>query len=77
MTIGALSMAVPEILLIAFVLAGFAFWLWMLIDCASNEREPTQKVVWILLIALIGIIGAPAYFLVRKLPRKKRTTSEA
>ena len=76
MTIAAFSMAIPEIVLIAFVLAGLGFWLWMLIDCASNETDQTQKIVWILLIVLIGIIGAPAYFFVRKLPRKKSTTPE-
>ncbi|MHB1156329.1 MAG: PLDc N-terminal domain-containing protein [Phycisphaerales bacterium] len=54
-------------------LAGFALWIWMLIDCATNEpSEGNDKVVWILVIALVGPIGALIYFLARRGERKRR-----
>jgi len=48
-------------------LAATAFWVWMLIDCATNEpSEGNDKVVWILVIALTGLIGALIYYFVRR-----------
>jgi len=48
-----------------------AFWTWMLVDCATKETETGSKVAWLLIIILVGCIGAPLYFFVRKLPRKR------
>lgn len=60
----------PEVILIlAFGLLGF--WLWMLIDCLTKEEEQNQKLIWVLVIVLVGLVGAPLYFFMRKLPRKK------
>ena len=59
--------------LLGLLAAGvFAFWVWMLIDCATREREGSTKVVWILIILLAGFIGAPLYFIVRFLGRQPR-----
>ncbi len=48
--------------------AGFAFWIWMLIDCATNEpkRPDNQTVVWILVIVLASWIGALIFYFVRR-----------
>ena len=47
------------------------FWIWMLIDCATNEpSEGNDKVVWILVIVLTGWIGALIYLLARRPNRK-------
>jgi hypothetical protein len=44
-----------------------AFWIWMLIDCATNEpSEGSDKVVWILVIVLTHWIGALIYLLARR-----------
>ena len=49
-----------------------AFWIWMLVDCATKEpSQGNDKVVWILVIALTHWIGALIYFLVRRPQRKK------
>jgi hypothetical protein len=51
---------------------GTVFWIWMLIDCASNESsQGNDKVVWILVIALTHFLGAAIYFLVRR-PQRMR-----
>ncbi len=45
----------------------FAFWVWMLIDCLSNEpSEGSDKVVWALVLILLPFIGALIYFFVRR-----------
>ena len=62
------------ILLPAFLIGilGTVFWIWMLIDCASNESsQGNDKVVWILVIALTHFLGAAIYFLVRR-PQRMR-----
>lgn len=46
---------------------GFVFWIWMLIDCATNEpNEGNDKVVWIIIIALLNWLGALLYFFIRR-----------
>ena len=53
-------------LMLIFLVLGilfFVFWLFMLIDCAKRKfRNDTDKVVWILVIVLIGVIGALVYY---------------
>ena len=58
-----------EILLILFVLplmlASFAFWIWMLIHAIQNKGlTDTQKIIWVLVIALLHFLGALIYFFV-------------
>lgn len=65
-----------EILLILFLvpvaLAFFAFWVWMLVDCATKESSHgNDKVIWILVIIFTHWIGALIYYLVRR-PERKR-----
>ncbi len=53
-------------------LAGFAFWIWMLIDCATQEANVgNTKVVWILIILFANGIGALIYFFFRR-PQRRR-----
>jgi hypothetical protein len=48
-------------------LAAAAFWIWMLIDCATKESsEGNDKVIWVLIIIFTNWIGALIYFLVRR-----------
>lgn len=59
----------PELIMIALVLGMIAFWIWMLVDCATKENS-SNKLLWILIIAISGVIGAAIYFFARKLPRR-------
>jgi hypothetical protein len=61
--IGPLSMIEVWILL-----ACFAFWIWMIVDCAVHETGKT-RVGLLSFIILLGFIGAPYYLLAYKLPR--------
>ena len=41
----------------------FVFWIWMLIDCVKNRGiETTEKIVWVVVIALTHFVGALIYF---------------
>jgi len=61
-----------ELLIIALILAFIGFWIWMLVDCALKEDSQNQKILWIVLMFMFGLIFAPLYFLIRKLPRKAK-----
>lgn len=53
-------------------MALFAFWIWMLVDCATKEPgQGNEKIIWILVIIFAHWIGALIYFLVRR-PQRKR-----
>jgi prolipoprotein diacylglyceryltransferase len=70
-TIAAFGFGGMELLFILMMLVAFAFWIWMIVDCATKEEEGS-KIAWILVIVLVGFIGAPLYFIVRKIPRKPK-----
>ncbi len=58
-----LLLIIPLLLITA---GAFAFWLWMLVDCALHEPAGNDKIVWILIIILTYVIGAIVYFFARR-----------
>lgn len=47
--------------------AAVAFWVWMIIDCATREpAEGNERLIWILIIVLAHWIGALIYYFVRR-----------
>jgi len=65
----------PLLLMLVFVpmvLLLLAFWVWMLVDCATKEPSAgNDKVIWILVIIFTHWIGALIYYFVRRPERKK------
>ncbi len=58
-------------LFIPLLLAAFAFWIWMIVDCATNEPSTgNDKVVWIIIIVFAHVIGALIYYFVRRRQRQ-------
>jgi hypothetical protein len=59
-----------EILLILGLLGPLAllslvFWIWMLVHAIQNRGlTDTEKIVWVLVIALLHFLGALIYFFV-------------
>lgn len=52
-------------------LLGTAFWIWMLVDAARNrELDQNEKVVWIVVVALLHFLGALIYFFAGRPKRK-------
>lgn len=55
------------LLFVAFIVVAFIFWIWILIDCATNEpSQGNDKVIWILVLIFTHWIGAMIYLLVRR-----------
>ena len=70
-----IEMATPGALFVLpilfLVLAGFAFWVWMIIDCATKEPSTgNDKIVWVIIIVFAQIIGAVIYYFLRYRPRR-------
>jgi prolipoprotein diacylglyceryltransferase len=67
----------PFVLLLVLLFAAIAvlaliFWIWMIIDCAKRDfKNETEKIVWILVIVLAGLIGAIIYYFVIKASKTK------
>lgn len=56
----------------AIGIGGTILWIWMIVDCATNEpSEGNDKIVWILVIVFTHWIGALIYLIVRRPERKK------
>lgn len=74
---GFFSVGGPEASIIlvlgAFALISFVFWIWMLIDCLTKESsEGNDKLVWVLVVFFGHLLGAAIYFFVRR-PERVRT----
>jgi len=53
-------------------LAFTAFWIWMIVDVIKRtEAELPDKTMWIVLVILLGPIGAVVYYFVKKRPLDK------
>ena len=51
--------------LILIAILSFVFWIIMLIDAATRKfKGESDKVVWVLVIVLVGIVGALIYYFV-------------
>jgi hypothetical protein len=59
------------LLLLPIGLSALAFWVWMIVDCARHETGSTM-VGWLLAILFAGVIAAPLYFFLRRLPRQRK-----
>jgi flagellar basal body-associated protein FliL len=59
------------ILLIALIgLAANVFWIWMLIDSATNKKlNNNTRLVWLLVIIFTHILGAIIYFFAGRSPK--------
>jgi len=62
---------IGSLFLLPVGLLAFAFWVWMIVDCAKYETEGSTKIVWVLIIVLANVVGAPLYFFARKTPRRR------
>ena len=49
---------------------GFIFWVIMLIDAIrrTNWKQESDKTLWILIIVLVGLLGAIIYYFAEKRP---------
>jgi hypothetical protein len=46
---------------------GSIFWIWMIIDCATNEPSiNNDRLMWLLIIIFVHLVGALIYYFVRR-----------
>ena len=57
-----------ELLVLLVIGLGTAFWIWMIIECTTKERDP-DRLIWIVIIVVTHFIGAAIYFVVQR-PRR-------
>jgi hypothetical protein len=56
-----------ELVLFALGIAGMIFWIFQIIDVAKRQfPDPNSKTVWLLIVILLGVIGALVYHFVGK-----------
>ncbi len=66
-----IALGVILFLILLAVLAA-VFWIWMLIDCIKRSfSKDSEKIIWILIIVLLGAIGAAVYFFNREEQKMK------
>lgn len=59
------------IFMILIMMPLFGLWIWMIVDCATNEPpQGNDKLIWLLVVLLAGFIGALIYLIVRRPQRK-------
>ena len=59
------------LIVLPIALALFAFWIWMLISAIQNKGlTEGEKIAWVLVIALLHLLGALIYFFVGHPKRK-------
>ena len=65
-----IGMLIPILFFLFFLVIGVGgtvLWVWMIIDCATNEpTDGNEKLVWILIIVLTHWVGALIYFYLRR-----------
>jgi len=66
-------MAFFMILFSGIAILAAIFWLWMLIDCLTNEpSEGNDKIIWVLVIIFTHWLGALIYFFARRPQRQQQ-----
>ena len=71
MSSGLNFLALLSLVFLGIGILGTAFWIWMLVECATKESaEGNDKTVWVLIILFTHAIGAALYFIVRR-PRRR------
>lgn len=49
----------------ALSLAGFVFWIWMLVHAITNKSlGDGEKIAWVLVIIFVPLIGSIIYFFI-------------
>ena len=52
------------IVALALVLASIVFWIYTIVDIVkSNFQDETTKIIWLLVVVLIGILGSLIYWI--------------
>lgn len=71
--LGILGIVLLALLVLGFIVFCIGFWIWMLVDSIKRKyKDENDKIVWVIVIVLTGILGAIIYYFVEKRKDKKR-----
>jgi len=60
------------LVILAIIIFLFIFWILMIIDCVKRDfKKENEKIIWVLVIVLLGFVGATIYYFVVKINDKK------
>lgn len=66
-------MAIFWVFWMTLVVGSMVFWISMLVDVAKRDFPKSEdKTVWILVVALAGVIGALIYYFAVKRPARQK-----
>jgi hypothetical protein len=55
----------PGFFILAVLLLGFCFWIWMLVDAIQNRGlGEGEKIGWVLAIVFLHVLAASVYFFI-------------
>ncbi len=60
-----MSLGLFELLILLVLGLGTAFWIWMIVECATKERDP-DRLIWTIIIVFTHVIGAVIYFVIQR-----------
>jgi type III secretory pathway component EscS len=70
--IGGVFVLALVLCLIPIAIAAFVFWICMLVSAIQNKGLPEgEKIAWVLVIALLHLLGAIVYFFAGR-PKRNR-----
>ena len=70
---GFIGFMVLMLLFFVVMIAALVFWIFMIIDCAKrNFKTEGEKVAWVIVVVIAGVLGAIIYYFAVKLPAKKK-----
>jgi len=65
----AVSLFGPDSIMLLFIIFGFGFPIWMIVDCINRESdENNNRLIWLLVI-ILAPLGSFIYLFARKLRR--------
>ena len=63
--------------ILGIIIASLVIWIFMLVDVAKRDfKNDNDKIIWVLIVALTGIIGAIIYYFVIKKPEDKKNKTK-
>ncbi|VVB79785.1 Uncharacterised protein [uncultured archaeon] len=71
--LGILAIIILVLIIIGLIVFCIIFWIWMLVDSIKRRyKDSNDKIVWVIVIVLTGILGAIIYYFVEKRKDRKR-----
>ena len=65
------------IFFLVIIFAMIAVWVYAIVDITKNDFEGDNKMIWLLIVILVGFLGAIIYFIVGREKKISKTESDS